>query len=175
MKSFNFKLKALVAGIAAMLSGSGLAVGANLYTQKTYDASLALKAAALVAATANGTLILDLGNGLMDGDVIVDATAIEVDTTDESYEIIVQGSPDATFGTAANIVALGSVVLGHPSSVRLVSQGQGSAVTDLPGRYCLPIRNEKNGVTYRYLRLRTVVVGTIATGINYSAFLAKKP
>jgi hypothetical protein len=85
-----------------------------------------LKAAALVAATANGTLILDLGNGVVEGEVIIDVTAIEVDTTDESYEIIVQGSPDATFATAGNIVALGSIVIGHASSVRLTSQGQGT-------------------------------------------------
>lgn len=153
------------------LGDQGLVLNANLYSQKTYDASLLLKAAALVAATANGTLILDVGVGLLEADLIVDATAIEVDTTDESYEIIVQGSPDATFATAGNIVALGSIVVGHASSVRLTSQGQGT--TDVPGRFCIPIRNEKNGVLYRYMRTRTVVVGTIATGINYSAWLAK--
>lgn len=166
-------LKHLLLGLFAYLSFLGTALAANLYSQRTYDASLLLKAAALVAATANGTLILDVGNGLLEADLIIDATAVEVDTTDESYEIIVQGSPDATFGTAANIVSLGSIVIAHPSSVRAVSQGQGSATVDGVGRYLMPVRNEKNGVTYRYLRIRTVVVGTIATGINYSAWLAK--
>ena len=41
------------------------------------------------------------------------------------------------------------------------------------GRYILPVRNEINGTVYRYARVYTVVAGTIATGINYKAFLAK--
>ncbi len=42
------------------------------------------------------------------------------------------------------------------------------------GRHIVPIRNELNGTLYRYVRIFTVVAGAIATGINYSAFLAKK-
>lgn len=152
------------------LQDAGLITGLNLYSQKTYDDALKLKAAALVAATADGTLILDVGNGLLEADVVVDVTAIEA-ATDESYEIVIQGSPDANFGTAGNIVALGSLTLGHSGSARAIALGQGTV--DAVGRYVFGIRNEKNGTTYRYLRLRTIVVGTIASGINYSAFLAK--
>jgi hypothetical protein len=145
---------------------------ANIYSQRTYDNALLLKAAALVAATADGTLVLDVGNGVLNCDLVVDVSAIEVDTTDESYTIILEGSPDATFGTAGNIVVLAQMVLGHASSVAKVLNSSG--VTDTTGRYLTPVRNELNGTTYRYLRIRTKIVGTIATGINYLAFLAKR-
>ena len=142
---------------------------ANLYTQRVYDNSLLLKAAALVGSTADGTLILDLGNGLIDADLILDVTAIETDTGDESYAVILEGSPDATFGTATNIAVLSRIVIGHHSATAMAPQGFDSTV----GRYCVCVRNELNGTTYRYARIRTVVAGTVATGINYMAWLSK--
>jgi hypothetical protein len=167
----QFKMKALLAGVLAFLSSSGTVLGGTLYSQRTYDASLLLKAAALVGATADGSLILDVGNGCLEADVVVDVTACEL-ATDESYEIVIQGSPDAAFGTAGNIVALGSLTIMHSGAARATAMGQGAVDTGV-GRHLFGIRNEKNGVTYRYLRLRTIVVGTIASGINYSAWLAK--
>lgn len=164
----KFKMKSLFAALAF----AGTVAFANDYSRKTYDNALLLKAGALVAATANGTLILDVGGGLLDCDLVVDVSAIETASTDESYNIILEGSPDATFGTAGNIVHLASMTLGHASSV--LKAAEGSGVTDTAGRYTLGIRNELNGTTYRYLRIRTVVAGTIATGINYTAFLAKR-
>jgi hypothetical protein len=162
--------------LTTYMARSGLIAYVNLYSQRTYDAALLLKAAALVGASANGTLILDVGGGgltpgMIDADLVVDVTALEIDSSDESYDISVQGSPDATFATAGNIVTLGGVTVGHSSSTRLTLLLQGT--NDVPGRFIVPIRNEKNGTTYRYLRIRTVVVGTVATGINYTAWLAK--
>lgn len=145
---------------------------ANLYSQHTYDASLLLKAAALVAASADGSLILDVGTGLFEADMIVDVTALEIDSNDESYTVVLEGSPDAAFGTAANIIPLAMIVIGDHASTAgaLCAMGADDAV----GRYTVPCRNERNGTTYRYLRIRTVVAGTIATGINFMAWLAKK-
>jgi hypothetical protein len=140
----------------------------NRFSQRTYDNALLLKAAGLVAASANGSVILDVGNGLVDADLIMDVTAIEIDTTDESYAIVLEGSPDSDFGTAANIVVLNRRIVGHASAAAMAPAG----VTSTVGRYLDPVRNEINGTTYRYLRLRTVVAGTIATGINYLSFLA---
>jgi hypothetical protein len=144
---------------------------ANLYSQRTYDAALLLKAAGLVAASADGTLILDVGNGLLDCDLVVDVTALEVDSSDESYTIVLEGSPDAAFGTAANIMPMAKITLGHHSSTAGALQAQGAE--DAAGRYIVPCRNERGGTTYRYLRIRTVIAGTIATGINFTAWLAK--
>lgn len=165
-------IRNFVAGLVAYAASFGTLVFANLFSQRTYDASLLLKAAGLVGATANGTVIIDTGGlGCLDVDLVIDVTAIETDSSDESYEIQLQGSPDANFGTAANIVYLGGISMGHHSSTRLTACGQGT--DDVAGRYMVPIRNEKNGTTYRYLRTRTVVAGTVATGINYTAWLAK--
>lgn len=144
---------------------------ANLYSQYTYDAALLLKAAGLVAASANSALILDVGNGLLDADMVIDVTALELDSNDESYTVVLEGSPDAAFGTAANITPLAMVVIGDHASTAGALQAQGA--DDVVGRYVVPFRNERNGTTYRYLRIRTVVAGTIATGINFSAFIGK--
>lgn len=141
----------------------------SLYSNRTYDNALLLRAASLLASTATESTILDMGSGLADMDMIVDVSAIEVDTGDESYAIILEGSPDATFGTAGNISALARLTLGHHSATAVAPQGFESAV----GRYLVPVRNEQNGTLYRYLRIRTVIAGTIATGINFSVWLAK--
>jgi hypothetical protein len=164
-------IKHFLAGIAAYMAWTGTVLSA-LYSSKTYDNALLLKASAAVTASADGTLIVDIGNGLAAMDLVVDVSAIDVVTTDESYEIIVQGSPDATFGTAANIASLGSITLGAALSARHVADGQG--YDDVVGRYIMPVRNEKGGTTFRYLRIRTVNVGAVANSITYLAFLAKR-
>jgi hypothetical protein len=133
----------------------------------TLDDNLSLKAAALVAASAAGSLIRDVGAGFVAGDLVVDVSALEVATGDESYDIVLQGSPDAAFGTAANIQDLMAFNLGAATPKRTDSDK-----ADVTGRYVLPFRNEFGGTTYRYLRIYTVVAGTIATGINYAAWLA---
>lgn len=143
---------------------------ANLYSQRTYDASLLLRAASLIAATATESTYLDIGTGLVEGDLVIDATAVEVGSGNESYQIVLQGSPDSSF-TAGTIANLAQVVIGASGSTAVTIGLQG--FDDAAGRYVVPFRNERNGTTYRYVRLRTVVTGTIATGLNYSAFIAK--
>ena len=49
---------------------------ANLYSQRTYDHSMLLKAAGLLASTTTETTILDLGQGLFEGDLVLDDTAV---------------------------------------------------------------------------------------------------
>ena len=129
-----------------------------------YDANLSLKAAGLVATTASGSTILDLGDGLADGYVVVDLTACEVATGDEIYTISLEGS---------NVAAMdsGSVCLARKTFGNLVVPMD--AALSAPGRYVIPFRNEEAGTIYRYVRIHTTVAGTIATGINYSAFIGK--
>lgn len=141
-------------------------------TQLTVDTQTSLKAAGLVAATANGTLIVDLGGGgqpqmpITEGLLVVDVTALEINSSDEIYTIRLEGSNSATF--ASGIEVLATLELGHATP-----QLGNTDVNADPGRYVVPFCNERNGRTYRYLRLHNTVVGTIATGINYSAFVAK--
>ncbi|MEN6306674.1 MAG: hypothetical protein ABFD91_02870 [Anaerohalosphaeraceae bacterium] len=140
----------------------------------TFDAGLELKDAGLVAASAaaqvnSAARVLDLGSGLVEGDIVLDVSALEIASKDEVYDIIAQLSPDADFGTAGNIVERCALNL----SAKEVKRSDCDK-DDTIGRHILPFNNEHKDMLYRYARLYTVVAGTIATGINYSAFLAKK-
>ena len=141
----------------------------------TFDISLQLKDAGLIAADAAAQVggaarVLDLGVGLVEGDIIIDVSAIEIATGDERYNIIAQLSSSPTF--ASNVVIVGLIPLGDGSTIGTAFGGSGVDVDDTVGRFILPFRNERNGVWYRYMRLFTDVTGTIATGINYTAFAA---
>jgi hypothetical protein len=136
----------------------------------TFDYELRLKDAGLIAASAAAQVggaakILDLGLARVDAVVLVDTTAVEVATGDERYLIMAQFSNSASF--ASGVVNGPALNLGD-SSVTLASADSGAAE-----RHELKVTNEINGTLYRYMRLYTVVQGTIATGINYTANLMK--
>jgi len=134
--------------------------------QVTYDNLLNLKAAGLVAASEAGSLVLDLGDAFMSGYLVIDVTALEVATGDEIYTIMLEGSNVAALATGSVVVAVAPPM------------GNSAAPADADtavGRFVVPFTNEQNGETYRYMRIYTLVVGTIATGINYSAFLTIQP
>jgi hypothetical protein len=138
-------------------------------TVKTVDTLLQLKDAGLVAASAAAQVsaadkVLDLGTGHAMGAVMVDITAIEVDTGNEKYEIEVQLSSSATFATD---VVVKSILRVGDSSVAF------NTVDSVVGRYMVETSNEYGGTLYRYMRLYTRIAGTIATGINYAAYLVK--
>ncbi len=142
---------------------------------RTFDLAMILKDAGLVAADAaaqvsSSNKIIDLGAAIrIDGAVIVDISALEVGNDDELYDIIIQGSSSSSFGSA--IQNLGQFSVG--SAGGHTTRGDGAAL-DVVGHYEIPFTNEQNGTAYQYLRLFTIVTGTIATGINYKAHLAKK-
>lgn len=139
----------------------------NIYSQRIFDAALLLRAAgAAITATEVGATILDLGTGLVEGDLVLDVTALDTVTGDESYQFILEGSPDANFGTAANIKVMAELRVGGATG----NAPNGSA--DVPGRFLINFRNERNGTTYRYVRLRTIIAGTTPS-ITFSGFLTK--
>jgi hypothetical protein len=134
-----------------------------------FDAALQLKDAGLVASSAAAQVssadkILDLGAGYVEGDLVIDRTATEVDTGNEKYEIEWQLSASSTFASGifcATVIKVGdSTVNGS------------SADTPATGRIVQGVSNEYDGTIYRYARLYTRIAGTIATGINYSAYLS---
>lgn len=137
---------------------------ANLYSQFTYDTALVAKTAGLLAASADGTII-DLGDGLVDGFLVIDLTACEIASGNEIYTVSLEGSDVAAMDS-------GSVCLAKKVFGNLVVPMD--AALSASGRYVVPFRNEEGGETFRYVRLSTLVAGTIATGINFSAFLAKR-
>lgn len=137
---------------------------ANLYAQYTYDTALSAKAAGLLATSTDGSII-DLGAGLVDGFLVIDLTACEVASGDERYTVSLEGSN-------ASDMASGSVCLAKKVFGNLVVPMD--AALSASGRYVIPFRNEEGGSTFRYVRLSTLIAGTIATGINFSAFIAKR-
>lgn len=141
------------------------------HAQFTLDTLLQLKDAGLVAASAAGTVssaakIIDVGSAEIEGEVLIDVTAIETGSTDEIYTIMLEGSNSATFASGIEDLAL--LRVGHATALT-----GGNDTTSTVGRYRVPFRNERNGTVYQYLRIYTLVVGTIATGINYTAYLVK--
>jgi hypothetical protein len=136
---------------------------ANLYSQFTYDNALLLKAAGLVASTTTESTILDLGSGLVDGYLVLDVSAVEVASNDEIYLVCLEGSNVAAMTSGS--VTLAQIELGNATAPADADTGT--------GRFVVPFRNEQNGTIYRYVRIYTEVAGTIATGINFVAFIAK--
>jgi len=137
------------------------------------DATGRLKAAGLVGGTADGTDIVDLGPGFAAFDVVIAWTACEVATGDERYDIIVQGSNSSSFGSGVyELVKTSfgdSTVNGDatdtPPSGLLVLSGSNVAITSgTDGNTVGPLR---------YIRIRTVVAGNVASGMNYEAWLTK--
>lgn len=134
----------------------------------TTDSALTLKAAGLIATSAEVATIVDLGDALVECKLLIDVSALELDTNNELYDIVLQGSPDSDFGTDTNIHDLVSLTLAAAEVQRSDSNKDSTT-----GRYIVPFRNEADGTVYRYVRLYTVVAGTVSTGINYKATIVK--
>ena len=136
--------------------------------QGIFDAAMQFKDAGLVAASAaaqvsSAAKVVDLGTGLFRGCMILDVSEIEVATGDEKYTICVQLSNTTAFPDDSNSLTAAQIEMGAATPLLL------GAVTTT-GRYKLYFDNEFDGAFYRYARVYTVVAGTIATGINYSAW-----
>lgn len=134
----------------------------------TYDTLLELKDAGAVTASARAQVggaakILDVGDGEFRGDLIIEVSAMDIASNDEIYDLILQGSPDAAFGTAGNIQELVQVSL----SAKEVKRSD-SDKDDVIGRIVLPFTNRFMGTNYRYLSLYHAIAGT-TTSINYTA------
>jgi len=142
----------------------------------TFDADLEMKDTGLVAAdaawgVAASAKVLDVGTGRFCGHCVIDISALEIASGDERYDLLIQGSNSPTF--ASDIVILAALPVGDGSTIGTAYAGSGVDVDDTAGRYVLPFTNERNNIYYRYLRGFTVVTGSIATGINFTAFVAK--
>lgn len=136
---------------------------------RTLDTLLYLKDAGAVTSSAAAQVggadkILDVGTGYMEGDIIVDVTAIDVVSADEKYEIELQLSNSATF-------ASGIVI---PTVLKLGDSSVNNASADsVVGRYKMDFTNEYGGTLYRYARLYHRIAGTTPS-INYSAYVGKE-
>jgi len=96
--------------------------------------------------------IIDLGDGLVEGYMIVDIDAIEAGAAEDLlYEIFLQGAQSATFATAGLVRNLAALELGCGTLMTNATPttGDQGAAGD---RYVVPFRNEINGTVYRYVR-----------------------
>lgn len=135
-----------------------------------YDTELIMKDAGLVAASAaaqvsSAAKILTVGNAVFKGVALIDVSAIEIASNTEIYTICVQGSTSSSF--ASDVQNLAALPLGA------TEVNPGGAIDSTTGRYELFFCNEQDGITYPYLRVYTHVAGDVATGINYTARIAK--
>lgn len=135
----------------------------------TFDADLEFKDAGLIDTSAaaqvdSAAKYVDVGTGNFKGCMIVDVSALEIADNDEAYTIVIQGSPDTSF-TAATSVELSALHLGAKET-KLTDTDKDDTI----GRYKLYFDNENDLTYYRYVRVYTVVAGTITDGINYTAW-----
>ena len=136
----------------------------------TFDVDLRLKDAGVIGSSAAAQVggsnkIIDLGDGRFDGRVFLNVTALEVASGDENYRIHIQLSSESGF--ASDIVEAASLELGDATT--LIGD-----IDSILGEYELGFTNEVAGVTRQFVRAYTEVTGTVATGIGYTANIAKK-
>lgn len=132
---------------------------------------------AIVASQAGKVLdvaqVIDLGDGLVEGYMIVDVDAILCSAADVLYEIFLQGSNVADFATAGVVRNLAALELGAGELLTnaTATTGDQGAAGD---RYVVPWRNELNGTVYRYVRAyQEIAIGTGET-ITDTIWLALK-
>lgn len=124
-----------------------------------FDVDLLLKDAGAVttdaAAQVGGSARqLDLGGASgsrFEAELVIDVSALDLASTDETYQLIFQVSDTSGFGS------------GVVDFVRIPITAT--------GRVTVGVSNVKSGVAYRYARMFTDVGGTTPS-INYTAFLA---
>jgi len=103
--------------------------------------------------------VIDLGDGLVEGYMIVDIDDIEPHGTEELYIIKLQGNNDGDFADAtAYDLAQISIGAGEVLANGTIGTDVGAA----GDRFVVPFRNEQNGTVYRYVRCIQVLTGALA-------------
>lgn len=131
------------------------------------DTALQLKDAGLIAAddicqVGGADAILDVG-GMAKGELYLDVSAIEIASNDELYEITLEGSNASDF--SSGVVELSVTRMGAVEALDNVS------ADSVVGQTVVPFSTERQGTVYRYVRLAVNVAGTVATGINFTAWI----
>ena len=132
-----------------------------------FDYDHKLKDAGAVTSSGYGTVdeeskVVNLGAGLVRGNLVVDISAIKVSAKDEKYVLHLMGGTDASF---TGQVSLASKELGAHGAL------EGNRDSKL-SRIVIPFQNEERGIIYPYVRVRHVIAGS-SPSINYTARLEK--
>jgi|GEM_PF-769470 len=135
-----------------------------------FDVQHELKEAGLVASNLAGAMggqakVVNLGRELVEGKLVIDVAALEIDSGDELYRVKLQGSAAHDFSAYVEDLAILEI------GAKEVLGGDQDSLT---GRYVLPFSNVKGLYVWPYVRLYTEVSGSVATGINFSAHLTRE-
>jgi len=145
-----------------------------------YDGNLVFAQSQTLTATGYFTQTatqIDVGIGRFDGYLVLDISAIDFSSTDETYRIFLMGSNDSGW-TSGNIEILAvrdfaAVTAGRlvativPASYALPVTGSGRAAT----KFVIPVTNFMGAFTFRYLQVYLVAAGTTPS-ITASVWLA---
>lgn len=143
-----------------------------MVTNNSYmiDILLEMKDAGAITADAAAQVggsnkIIDLGEGFVEGNLLIDVSAIDFTTGDETYDLIFQLSSKSDFAT----------VIANKIKIQYGDARGGSNDLDqnFVGREVVPFNNEHQGVIYQFARMFTDVGGTTPS-INYTANLTKQ-
>jgi hypothetical protein len=138
---------------------------AEMLMGETFDARLLLHTGAKTSSGVGSVAYIDLGPGTPAQFMaaIIDLTAFDIVSNDETYDIVIQGSPDTSF-TAATSAELAAIHIGAKETKRTDTDKD-----DFLGRHFLAFANmgysaDNTPVSpYRYIRAYFVVAGTTPT------------
>jgi hypothetical protein len=101
------------------------------------------------------------GAGRHQGMLVLNITAMDFSSGDETYRFHLLGSNDAGFGNG-NVDLLGFHDFAAASAGRIIAtlMGASLAAAGAAGRVYVPFVNLRQGLVYRYLRCRVVIGGT---------------
>ncbi len=131
------------------------------------DTEHVLKDAGAVTSSGYGQVdasakVVNLGDGLVRGNLVLDVDAVKILAKDELYSIHLMGGSDSSFTREVSICS-------KEIGARGVLQGNVDAKLS---RVVLPFMNEERGLVYPFVRVRHVISGT-SPSINYQARLEK--
>lgn len=121
-----------------------------------YDANLVLHdGSAITSDGAGSAAYFDVGGQVRFPSVaVINVTAIDAASTDETYDVIIEGSNATNFSTK---VQLGSMTISRSITA--------------PQRFTIPFDNDQGGTVYQYVRVYFDVGGTTPS-ISANVFLA---
>ena len=98
------------------------------------------------------------GAGRHQGMWVINVTAMDLSSADESYKFALLGSNDVAFGNG-NVDLLAFHDFAAASAGRVIATLLGPSLA-APTRIYAPFVNLRQGLVYRYLRARVVIAGT---------------
>lgn len=137
----------------------------------TMDAATQLKDAGVLTASGAGQVggvnrVVNLGTGIVSAAFVVDISALDNSSADETYDIRLQVSSDPSFATDVTIAAR---VVGGASAVTAGQDTMGV------GRRSVPFNNiGEDGAAKPYARVYLAAGGTTPS-INFAAMITQNP